>query len=386
MLRASPLQVQQRNSHHGYDHPVKATGTSSLTDRDLGVSVTIGPEAWGSLDQAEWSRLAEASRNIFATAEWMKLWRKHVAQGESVSVACRRDGDVFAVWLLDVVKRGGVRLARLAGHGPGDELGPVCSSADVDDAARCLRSAVESGQIPADLVLLERLPGGERWRQHLVVQPIRIEPSPFLDMRGTTHDEWTARGTSKARGRRRRAREAFDEVGVIMSVERSDQLGQAMDQLLALHALRWADGESSAFTPPLDRLHAEFADAALERGWLRMFVAQIGSRPAAAWYGFSFGGATWFYQSGRDPQDDQLSAGTLVLLEAIDSAFKDGSTEFKLLRGGDEYKSRFSNADLGLETYLLPGSFKGSLLIAAASLTRRVPGLRGFALRRFGQA
>ena len=369
-----------------YDPPVSPSAFLPPRDREVDVRVITGSEAWDVLGESDWTVLAEASGNIFATPEWMKLWRRHVAKGEAVAVVCERGGKPFGLWLFDVVRRGGVRLARLAGHGPGDELGPVCSVADIGDAASCLREAVGSRLVPADLVLLERLTGGEPWSRYLSREPIRIEPSPFLDISGMTHEEWLARGTSKARGRRRRARAAFEAVGSISRVDTADHLEGAMDDLLSLHERRWEDGRSTAFAPPLDQLHKEFAAEALSQGWLRLLVARIDSRPSAAWYGFNFGGATWFYQSGRDPKDDKLSSGTLVLLEAIDSAFEGGSAEFRLLRGGDEYKARFSNADRGLVTYLLPGSSKGALLIAAASVTGRVPGLRGFALRRFGQA
>ena len=321
---------------------------------------------------------------MFATPGWMNLWREHLARGESVAVVCKRDGVVFGIWLFDVVNRGRVRLARLAGHGPADELGPVCSPADLGDAAHILRDVVESRQFPADLVLLENLPSDRDWRQWFSQEPLLVAPSPVLDMRDMTHEEWLARGTSKARGRRRRAQETFAKRGSITRIDQLEQVPAAMDDLLALHELRWSDGQSVAFNEPLDLFHREFAMNALKRGWLRLFIARIGEQPIAAWYGFRFGEATWFYQSGRDPGADKLAPGIQLMLASIDRAFEDGSRELRLLRGGEDYKSRFSNSDRKLDTFLIPCSMKGHICAAAVTATGWIPGLRGFVLNRFG--
>src|SRR3954464_8038096 len=90
--------------------------------------------------RADWSALAERSRNVFATPEWAETWREHYAPRAQLRLpACRapgadrgflrcgvRPGALRALWPHYVAARGPVRVARLAGHGPADELGPAC--------------------------------------------------------------------------------------------------------------------------------------------------------------------------------------------------------------------------------------------------------------------
>src|SRR3954449_4608956 len=90
--------------------------------------------------RADWSALAERSRNVFATPEWAETWREHYAPGAQLRLlACRdRDGTLRALWPHYVAARGPVRVARLAGPGPADELGPACAPPDRAFAAAAL--------------------------------------------------------------------------------------------------------------------------------------------------------------------------------------------------------------------------------------------------------
>src|SRR3954463_5168984 len=90
--------------------------------------------------RADWSALAEQSRNIFATPEWAETWREHYAPGAQLRLlACRhRDGPRRAVGPPPAAPRGPVRAARLAGHAPADELGPACAPPDRAFAAAAL--------------------------------------------------------------------------------------------------------------------------------------------------------------------------------------------------------------------------------------------------------
>jgi len=59
----------------------------------------------------EWSRLAEASGNVFGTPEWAESWWRHYGRGR-VEVL-EREGVVLP---LHVARERPLRLVRLAGH------------------------------------------------------------------------------------------------------------------------------------------------------------------------------------------------------------------------------------------------------------------------------
>src|SRR3954462_2958145 len=105
--------------------------------------------------RSEWSALAERSRNVFLTPEWADVWREHYAPGAALRLLACRDGEgaLRAVGPLYVASRGPLRGARLAGHGPADELGPACSPEDRALAATPLREALAGRRLGVGALL-----------------------------------------------------------------------------------------------------------------------------------------------------------------------------------------------------------------------------------------
>ena len=116
---------------------------------------------------------------------------------------------------------------------------------------------------------------------------------------------------------------------------------------------------------------------ALERGWLRLWVAEVDGSPRRGLVrACASPGCEWYYQSGRDPAWDEHSVGFVLLAHTIRSAFEDGMREYRFLRGGEEYKGRFADGDPGVETMVL-----GARLARPAGRGRRrrarAPAARG---------
>jgi CelD/BcsL family acetyltransferase involved in cellulose biosynthesis len=154
----------------------------------------------------------------------------------------------------------------------------------------------------------------------------------------------------------------------------SYEFEQDLNTLFALHEERWRKQ-----TPFLQAaaFHRDFAMQAFKRGWSRLWILEIDSRPIAAELGFRFAGSEFFYQSGRDPSFQDVSLGLMVLVHAIREALAEGVQEFRLLRGGEPYKLRLATADPGLATYGLPrGSAARILLASALAAQGRSLGLR----------
>ena len=93
----------------------------------------------------DWQRLALASGNVFATWEWTTLWWRHFGKGRRrFVVACRTaDGTLVAIVPLYLWRERPVRVFRFFGHGPGDQLGPICAEGDRGLASRSLACALE---------------------------------------------------------------------------------------------------------------------------------------------------------------------------------------------------------------------------------------------------
>jgi CelD/BcsL family acetyltransferase involved in cellulose biosynthesis len=355
---------------------VRHEGLATAPSTDLRI------EAVPDLDAArdDWSPLAESAGNVFATWEWASAWWAQLGEGFVLRVsACRRaDGSVAAILPLCLATKGPVRAMRFLGHGPADQLGPVCAPHDRAAAARALEGALAAESSRVDLLLAERLAGSERWPERLGGTVLRTEASPTIRIDGASWEDLLASRSANFRQQvRRRERKLARDHGLRFRLSEGEaSLDRDLELLFELHDRRWA-GRSGAFSPARRAFHRSFARLALERGWLRLCLAEVEGRPVAAWYGFRFGQVESYYQAGRDPGWDHSSVGFVLMAHTIREACTDGMREYRLLLGDEPYKDRFATDEGRLETIALPRTRTGRAALAGASATRRLPGKPG---------
>jgi CelD/BcsL family acetyltransferase involved in cellulose biosynthesis len=314
----------------------------------------------------QWSSLAEAAGNVFSTWEWASTWWRLHGQGRPLVLHACRDagGRLVAILPLYLASARPVRIARFLGHGPADELGPVCAPADRGAAARALAEAAVRSRIGT--LFAELMSGRYPWSAELDGKVVRREASPTVSL-----DGWepylagrSANFRQQVRGRERRLARAH--AVAFRLADDPSRLDDDLALLFGLHAARW--GADSAFLRWRE-FHVEFARVALERGWLRLWFLELDGRPAAAWYGFRFGRVESYYQAGRDLAHGGASVGFVLLAHTIREAAGDGMQEYRFLRGGEPFKSRFADADPGLETVVVTHGVRGWLAGAAAAAT-----------------
>jgi CelD/BcsL family acetyltransferase involved in cellulose biosynthesis len=324
---------------------------------------------------AEWTKLAERGGNVFGSWEWLSLWWEHYGSGRTLRIAaCRRDdGELVAVLPLYMYSRGRLRIARFLGHGPGDELGPICAPSDRPLAARALRRVAE--QWGLHLLVADRLPGDAAWRE-LGGSNLHVEASPLIRLETRSWDEFMAAKSRNFRQQtgkleRRLAREHRVEFRV---TDDGDRLQRDLDLLFGLHGRRWS-GQVSEFHGVDQPFQRAFAERAFELGWLRLRFLEVDGRAVATSYVLRFGNVDAEYQNGRDPDFERASVGFVLLNQAVRSAVEDGLAEYRFLRGGEEYKYRLATHDQQLETIALAKGLGGSAALAIGWRLRQRPAL-----------
>jgi CelD/BcsL family acetyltransferase involved in cellulose biosynthesis len=331
-------------------------------------------ESFDDLRQ-EWAELAERSGNVFSTWEWLSTWWRHFGhKHELLLTACRGQGNRL-VAVLPLYRRtaGGMRMIRFVGHGPGDQLGPICDSEERFEAARALRSFLDQRDLDWNLFLAEQLPVDEGWQALLSAQRISQTGMPLLRAGGMMWEDFLAARSANFRqqvGRRERNLERLHEVRYRLAV-RPDSLQADLDVLFDLHRKRW-HGQTSRFSED-EAFHRDFAEQAQKRGWLRLWFLELDQEPVAAWYGFRYCGAEYFYQAGRDPRREG-APGFVLFCHTIRQALAEGMREYRLLRGDEKYKYRFANEDRRLDTLALGrGAIGVAALAAGIAATRWRP-------------
>jgi CelD/BcsL family acetyltransferase involved in cellulose biosynthesis len=320
--------------------------------------------------RSEWRALVESGRSIFATWEWSEAWWRHFGRGRQLLLhACRSaDGRLVSVLPLYVWREQPPRVLRFLGHGPSDELGPVSAPGAELDAARDLRAALDA--LDWDVFFGQQLPGDEAWSERLGAATWRREASPIVHVPAGGWHEYLAGRSPNFRGQLARRQRALDRKGGLR-VRLADEtsLERDLDTLFALHRSRWGsrttDFVDSAF-------HREVARSALERRWLRLWLLELDDRPVAAWHGFQVGDIASYYQAGRDPAFEQLSVGFVLLAHTLRAAIEDGATEYRMGRGDEAFKYRFTADDPGLESVVLARGYVGRAAIGCGRVVQHV--------------
>lgn len=312
----------------------------------------------------EWTRLAEKSRNVFSTWEWADSWSKQFLGNRPVSLALLRapDSSPLALFPLYLWTDRPFKVVRILGHGPGDQLGPVCDPGIAPKAALALGTVLARLPWGYDLFLGDYLSRSEEWGALLGAHTLRRFESPLLRFDGS----WDAFVKQRSRNfreqlsRRERALRKKHEVRFRLADDVA-RLDDDLTTLFELYDARWREGERAFSVQQV--FHRDFAHRAHERGWLRLWFLELDGRPVAAWYGFRYAGVESFYQGGRDPKHADSSVGFILLAHTIKETLNDGIKEYRLLRGGESYKYRFATEDPGLESVAL-----GSSWVARSSL------------------
>jgi len=349
-------------------------------------NTTIVVESVPSIESIwqEWSDLALRADNLFLTPEWASIWWLHYGGDHELCLrACRNgDGQLVAIFPLYVWRRR-PRVLRFLGHGPGDELGPLVAPEERSLAATELVRVLSREN--CDVLLAERLPGLGDWSSLLAKSRVlRREASPVIAFEYSSWEDYLrSRSTSLRRsiGRCERAVRDTYRVRFRLTAD-SERLSQDVDELFSLHREQWRrkptdfDGRDQAF-------QREFIAKAHERGWLRLLVLELDERPAVTMLLYRFAGVDYAYQIARNQEFDRFSVGFLTINHALRTALEDGMREFRFLRGGESYKSRFTTTDRGLETLALArGPIGNTTLLGLQAYLpfRRI--LRGNPLRR----
>ena len=222
----------------------------------------------------EWPALAQAAGTIFGTPQWLGIWWRHFGRGDALRLfACRdRSGRLVAVLPLELRAAGPLTVVRFAGHGPSDELGPVCVAADRPAVARALLRAIdESG---ADALLGEQLPGGAGWEALLGARVLSCEGSPVAHLDAGGWDAQLRRWTPSVRRSLQRHTRKLERSHAVRTrrTTAAETLSDDLDTLFALHGARWGDG--TAFGTRDAAFHREFAAVGARAGLAAAVVSR----------------------------------------------------------------------------------------------------------------
>jgi len=307
-----------------------------------------------------WNRLVLSMRipSIFCTWEWILTWQEHY-------------GAAYAPLFLSVYEGQALKgILPLARHATADstpsawkrrtlsycgsmELYPdyvdlICSE---EDSEGCIEAVVEflTTQFTAwDLLHIALLSEGSRLVTGAGERPASLTPvitpgsvSPYIAFTSHLEDVAKAFGSTLKNNLKRRQRQLFEQQGVQYVSCPPSQEADGLRTLFDLHQRRAARKQISS-TFKGDRLlafHSALVRRMEKNGWVWLRFLKKEDELIAAFYGFSIGKRVFYYQMGFDPEWERHSPGMVLLYEVIKEAFVTQHKEFDFLRGGETYKS-----------------------------------------------
>jgi CelD/BcsL family acetyltransferase involved in cellulose biosynthesis len=339
----------------------------------------------------EWNALLDASdsRSPFLKWEWMHAWWNHLRGGAALHlITVRSTGRLIGLAPLVLRPRGMTMAAGLeflgGGRGGADYLDLIVDRDHEDEAIMGIASVLKAGRRP---LFLDHLPPASLAAD--LEAPLAstgwttIESSPdvcpVVFLAGHSWDSFLATlGASHRANCRRRLRGLFSDFDARFERVATDATRRAaLGALCQFHLQRFHDGGSAAFGDlPLQRFHDAVTQAALEAGWLRMFVLSLNGVTAAVMYGFMLDRRFYFYQHGFSDQYAEHSIGLALMALTIRAAIEEGAVEFDMLYGHEPYKYLWARTERSLmRMRLFPPNVAGQLLhhqAEARSLLRSV--------------
>ena len=351
--------------------------------------------------EGEWRALAESRGNAFLTPEWFFSWHRHYGdRAEPAVTALRdRDGRLSGVLPLTISTSGRPRAVQFAASGLGDHFHPASPPALESMVASAAGRALFGHPRRWSTIVLENVDVGSGWWRALTdSSPVRLSSGsharsvlPYARIAGCSWDEYLAARSRGFRSQLRRKMRALedDHDVAFRRTDRAADVASDLSTLFRLHDARWAarPGVSSLSGDRPRAFHSDFAAAAFERGWLRLWFLNVDGVPVAAWYGWRIGERCAYYQAGLDPAFASYSVGFLLMAQAIKAAIEEGAGEFDMLLGDEAFKSRFADHRREVRTIVITRARHPARLLAASEralrhTARRMPErLRGPARR-----
>jgi len=273
---------------------------------------------------------------------WLAAWWRHFGRGADLQVhVARRDGRLVGALPLVARRRRGVRVARFVGAADSALADLLLADASDRESAAALaeRAAAEDN----DLAELFGLPAASRLAAALGPGRLEVVPrvaAPVLDLSAGWDALYRDRVSPKHRKAHRRNRRQLAAMGGLQTSEAATtlELGVALDEAFALHALRWRDRpDGSGFATARGRAFQRDAIRALA-GTARIVTLRLDARPIAFTAFFLLGETMVLHRLAFDPQFGRWSPGALVTHDALAVGAARGARRVELLGGAEPYK------------------------------------------------
>lgn len=173
--------------------------------------------------------------------------------------------------------------------------------------------------------------------------------SPYIKL-PSKWDDYINSLSASMRHKIRKERRKLQKSGnvVIKKVDDKSDLIKGFDELVRLHRKRWeAKGMRGAFSnEKFISFHKRLIPSMMDKKQLELVFLSEDNGNKAVLYNIIYNNKIYFYQSGREINENKTAYGYLLHSYCIEDAIRQGLGEYDFLPkgGADDYKDRFSTS------------------------------------------
>jgi hypothetical protein len=189
--------------------------------------------------------------------------------------------------------------------------------------------------------LLKRIMGNRPFQSDISqVCPYIPLPSRIEDFHSTLSGNM--RNTIKRR--RRNLFKKYDKVEFV-EWKNPDEIDSAMEKMFELHEKRWmvVNHKGNLTRSDVREFQRKIARMFLNSDMLRLYFLRVQGKDVAVLYIFKYNNRLFYYQGGWDPEWSSDRVGSILTHFVIEDAIEKGFSEYDLLRGIEDYKTRLTD-------------------------------------------
>lgn len=331
-----------------------------------------------------WDALAVAAHKPYCAPGWMLPWWEELRpMGAELRVVLVLDGAALVAVAPFFVQpgRAGRRDARMLACDVAHGLDLLCVDGGQAASAPLIARALAAGR--PTLVAFEGFDTSYGWPDRLravwpgPLRPAELtspsQPTPVVRLAAEDFDAWLAGRSRNFRQQIAQSRRRMEAAGgrlVLATAPAEVEAGIIAFE--RLHAGRWSARGGSNLSGPATAAMLRSAAARLPDGRLRLWTLELGDAVVAVQVLVAAGGEVAYWNGGWDESQAKLRPALLVLVAAVEDAFRRGEARVDLGGGAHPYKLRLADTPvtdaIGTRTMLPLGS---RFPIARAALVPR---------------
>lgn len=332
---------------------------------------------------AEWDVLATAADAPFCAPVWALAWLKHAAPAaaELRCILVTDDDGLVGIAPFYVNRSERPPRLRMVGSGASLYMQPLARRGHEREVAAAITACAATMEPRPSVLVFDGVKRGvwpdvlaQAWPGGAWTHTGLSMPAPYV-VAPDGYDAWFASKSSNFRQQMRRDRRKLESAGALWSIATPETAGDLLHAFARLHHARWSEkGGSGVLTPQVEAMLHDIASEWVASGRLRIHAIEIDGDAISVQLFVAGDRTLYYWLGGFDDAWADTRPSISSILAGIADGLASGLTTIDLGAGGQDYKYRLADGDVGVDWVTIvprgPGYVAARAALAPSNLRR----------------